>query len=137
MRQQDKDYETSSALFYLKLGMGVGVILLLYLTLIQPLIVAAKITNADHVVTSYEEFQEIYNTVQQICTDLEDLDSYLPEGVSGGFDKKERVLTKHQQLNRWVETYNAKSQMFTRSNWKGNHLPHQLDVNTVCNLNNQ
>jgi len=58
----------------------------------------------------YEEFQEIFNTCQKLNTDL-GIIKKLPDNdkMFEQFSKVQRVATLQQQLNRWVEDYNAKS----------------------------
>jgi hypothetical protein len=51
------------------------------------------------------------------------------------FSKAQRINTIQTNLNRWVETYNAKSKMWGRSLWKSNELPYQL-TNEQFNCNN-
>jgi uncharacterized membrane protein YfbV (UPF0208 family) len=84
----------------------------------------------------YEEFQEIYNTCQKLNTDLQIIQS-TPETDKQfeQFTKSQRVNSIKQNLNRWVEDYNAKSKVWTRSMWKSNSLPYQLSVNDFSNFN--
>jgi hypothetical protein len=82
----------------------------------------------------YEEFQEIYNTCQKLNTDL-DIIQNTPDADKQfeQFTKSQRINSIKQNLNRWVEDYNAKSKMWNRSLWKSNSLPYQLDVNQFSN----
>lgn len=82
----------------------------------------------------YEEFQEIYNTCQKLNTDLSIIQA-TPEGDKQfeQFTKSQRLNSIKQNLNRWVEDYNAKSKVWTRSMWKSNSLPYQLSVNDFSN----
>lgn len=82
----------------------------------------------------YEEFQEIYNTCQKLNTDLEIIQQ-TPESDRQfeQFTKAQRLNSIKQNLNRWVEDYNAKSKVWTRSMWKSNSLPYQLSVNDFSN----
>lgn len=84
----------------------------------------------------YEEFQEIYNTCQKLNTDLAIIQS-TPEADKQfeQFTKSQRVNSIKQNLNRWVEDYNAKSKVWTRSMWKSNSLPYQLSVNDFSHFN--
>jgi len=45
-----------------------------------------------------------------------------------GFSKSERINAIRQNMNRWIEEYNAKSRMITRSAWKSGSLPYQLST---------
>lgn len=84
----------------------------------------------------YEEFQEIYNTCQKLNTDLAIIQQ-TPETDRQfeQFTKAQRLNSIKQSLNRWVEDYNAKSKVWTRSMWKSNSLPYQLSVNDFPNYN--
>mgnify|MGYP001562519287 CR=1 FL=1 len=84
----------------------------------------------------YEEFQEIYNTCQKLNTDLQIIQA-TPESDKqfDQFSKAQRLNAIKQNLNRWVEDYNGKSKVWTRSVWKSNTLPYQLSVNDFSNFN--
>lgn len=85
----------------------------------------------------YEEFQEIYNTCEKLNTDLCNMRE-MPEDDRSfeQFTKPQRINTLKTQLNRWVQDYNAKSNMWNREMWKSDKLPHQLDVNQFNCYNN-
>jgi uncharacterized membrane protein YfbV (UPF0208 family) len=87
-------------------------------------------------IVRYEEFQEIYNTCQKLNTDL-DIIQQTPESDKQfeQFSKAQRLNAIKQNLNRWVEDYNAKSKVWTRSMWKSNTLPYQLSVKDFPNSN--
>lgn len=91
---------------------------------------ARKGTHVDDAVIVYEEYQEIYNTCAQLNTDLCNMKG-VPETdkMFEQFSKPQRVLAIKTNLNRWVETYNAKSKMWGRSLWKSSKLPYELSVN--------
>ena len=84
----------------------------------------------DNAFIHYEEFQEIYNTCEKLNMDLCNMKD-MPEDDRSfeQFTKAQRINTLKTQLNRWVQDYNAKSQMWNREMWKSDKLPHQLDVN--------
>lgn len=99
--------------------------------------VASRSTKiVDNGIIHYEEFQEIYNTCQKLNTDLAIMQQ-TPETDKQfeQFTKTQRLNSIKQNLNRWVEDYNAKSKMWNRSIWKSNSLPYQLDVNQFSNYN--
>ena len=98
-----------------------------------PLQVISKVTDANHIISSYEEFQSIYNTTQDLCVKIAILDS--SNVVSYGISKEERILALKNNLSRWVSEYNAKSRMITKNKWKNPNLPHQLNIKTVCEIN--
>jgi len=91
---------------------------------------ATKATHINDAVIVYEEFQEVFNTCKKLNTDLCNM-ADVPENdpMFLQFSKAQRVLTLKTQLNRWVETYNAKSKMWGRSLWKSKELPYTLNVN--------
>ncbi len=80
-------------------------------------------------VINYEEYREIYQTTQKINTDLCSMRE-LPEKdiMFAQFSKPQRIQQMKQNLNRWIEDYNAKSKMINRSIWKSSELPYQLSV---------
>lgn len=87
-------------------------------------------------IVKYEEFQEIYNTCSKLNTDLGIIES-TPETDKQfeQFSKAQRINAIKQNLNRWVEEYNAKSKVWTHSMWKSNSLPYQLSANDFSNYN--
>jgi len=89
-----------------------------------------KVTEPTHIINSYEEFQEIYNTILDICTKIEILEKSNAE--ADGFSKEERLLNLQNNLSRWVQEYNAKSRMITKNLWKNPNLPYQLKNSEVC-----
>ena len=96
-------------------------------------LICSKSVEATHVqdsVQNYEQFQELYNTCKKLNKDLCNMKS-LPEDdkMFEQFSKAQRVLAIETNLNRWVEEYNAKSNMWGRNLWKSDSLPKQLDVN--------
>jgi hypothetical protein len=90
-----------------------------------------RVTDPDHIIASYEEFHDIYNTCLQLCDDLEVMKN-LPEGESGGFSKAERILALEQNLNRWVNDYNSKSSQISRNVWKHGDLPRRIEKESIC-----
>lgn len=76
---------------------------------------------------SYEEFQEIYNTCQQINKNLcniKDVDEH--DKMFDQFSKTAQQIALRSKMNRWMEDYNAKSKMWNRSVWKSKSLPYEL-----------
>ena len=92
-----------------------------------------KFTQATHIddaVIVYEEYQEIFNTCSQINTDLCNYNAApANDPMFQQFSKAQRILALKANLNRWVETYNAKSKMWGRALWKSSKLPYELSVN--------
>ena len=93
-------------------------------------------THMDDAVQNYEQYQEIWNTCEKLNTDLCNMKD-IPETdkMFEQFSKAQRVLAIKTNLNRWVEDYNAKSNMFGRSLWKSSELPYQL-TNEQFSCNN-
>lgn len=97
---------------------------------------AEEATHLKDAVIVYEEYQEIYNTCVKLNTDLCNMKDLPDDDVMfEQFSKAQRINTIQTNLNRWVETYNAKSKMWGRSLWKSNELPYQL-TNQQFNCNN-
>lgn len=90
----------------------------------------------DNAIIGYEEFQEIYNTCEKLNTDLAIIQQ-TPETDKQfeQFTKYQRINSIKQNLNRWVQDYNAKSKMWNRALWKSNTLPYQLNVTQFDNYN--
>lgn len=97
---------------------------------------AVVATHIDDATQVYETYQELYNTCQQVNTDLGNMKALSEDDkMFEQFSKAQRINTLKGQLNRWVEDYNAKSKMWGRSNWKSSSLPYQLSVNQFSNYN--
>jgi len=88
----------------------------------------------ENAVISYDEYQDIYATCKKCNTDLgiiketPDNDAQFDQ-----FSKAQRINTIKQNLNRWVEEYNAKSKHIDKKWWKSDELPYKLDVNQFSN----
>lgn len=94
-----------------------------------------KATHIEDATLRYEEYQEIFNTCSKLNTDLCNMKA-MPEDdpMFDQFSKGQRILQIQTNLNRWVEEYNAKSNMWGRSLWKSSALPYELNVNQFnCN----
>jgi hypothetical protein len=87
--------------------------------------VVDKTTEPEHIINSYEEYEEIYSTCNKLCDDISNYKNMEVDKTSG-FSKQERILNLETQLNRWIREYNAKSRMITKNMWKSNKLPYQL-----------
>ena len=83
----------------------------------------------------YEEFYSMYNTCQKLDADI-GVTIAIPDSDAtfSQFSKAQRVGMLKMQLNRWINEYNAKSRMSSRSLWKSTTLPYQLDSNDFKNL---
>ena len=84
---------------------------------------------ANTAIIRYEEFQDTYNTCKKLNTDLCNMKE-LPDTdkMFDQFSKAQRINTIKTNLNRWVEDYNAKSEMWNHSLWKSSTLPYQLST---------
>lgn len=85
-----------------------------------------KVTEPDHIINSYEEYEEIYAACQKLCDDIRNYNTMDVDETSG-FSKQERILNIENNFNRWIREYNAKSRMVTRNLWKSESLPYKLD----------
>jgi hypothetical protein len=113
-------------------AMVVGILIFLLVILYALGLFTKGVT--DNAFVRYEEYQEIYNTCQQVNTDIGIIKA-LPESdkMFEQFSKAQRIAALQSKLNRWVEEYNAKSKMWNRSLWKSSTLPYQLSVNQFSN----
>jgi len=118
----------SFVLFIAILGLSYGV----YHWVSKPARLVDKLTEPDHIINNYEEFQAMYNTTQDICTKIQVLESSKVEAK--GFSREERLLNLQNNLSRWVQEYNAKSRMLTKNKWKNPNLPYQLKIDSVCTV---
>ena len=85
-------------------------------------------------ISDYEEFQEIYNTCLKLDTDIATYHSIPADDKTFNMFSKEGVIAqKKQNLARWVEDYNARSRVWTRSMWKSSSLPYELKVEDFPN----
>lgn len=93
------------------------------------------ITNSmENAVISYDEYQDIYGTCKQINSDLgviKETPDNDPQFLQ--FSKAQRVNTLKQNMNRWVNEYNAKSKHIDKKWWKSDALPYELNVNQFSN----
>jgi len=90
----------------------------------------------ENAVISYDEYQNIKATCDQLNTDLGIVQS-TPETDRQfeQFTKAQRINATKSNLNRWVEEYNAKSKHIDKKWWKSDALPYQLNVNDFSNYN--
>jgi len=103
----------------------IGFVLRLVFT---PAALVEKATDPDHIISNYEEFQNMYNTCQKLDADLKTIrETPDADPMFAQFSKGAQVAAKRQQMTRWVNEYNAKSKMINRNLWKSNALPYQLN----------
>lgn len=94
-------------------------------------------TSMENAVTSYDEYQNIYATCNQLNADLGVIQS-TPDNDKqfSQFSKSQRINAIKSNLNRWIEEYNAKSKHIDKKWWKSSELPYQLSSNQFSNYNN-
>ena len=95
------------------------------------------ITNSmENAVISYDEYQNIYATCNQLNTDLGIVQSTPDKDKQfEQFSKAQRINAIKSNLNRWVEEYNSKSKHIDKKWWKSDALPYQLSVEQFSNYN--
>lgn len=81
-------------------------------------------------IVNYEEFHNMKHACEKLNEDLCNLNR-LPDNdkLFEQFSKSAQITAKRNELNRWIMEYNAKSEMITRSTFKSNSLPFQLNKN--------
>ena len=85
-------------------------------------------------VISYDEYQDIYATCTQLNSDLGIIkDTPETDSQFSQFSKPQRVNAIKQNLNRWINEYNAKSKHIDKKWWKSSELPYQLTTNQFTN----
>lgn len=93
-----------------------------------PAALVERATDPDHIISNYEEFQNIYNTCQKLDADLKTIrETPDADPMFAQFSKGAMVAAKRQQMTRWINEYNAKSKMLNRQYWKSTSLPYQLN----------
>lgn len=113
----------------------IAVLLLILLTSLFVITQTKKATHLDDAVLNYEQYQDLYNTCQKINTDICNMKDVPEQDIMfAQFSKAQRINTLRSQLNRWIEDYNAKSNMWGRQLWKSSSLPYQLSqTDFPCN----
>lgn len=92
--------------------------------------------SAEDAVVNYDEFQSEYNTCSKLNTDLGILQTTPDNDPQfAQFSKAQRENAIKQNLNRWVEEYNARSKEIDKNLWKAKALPYQLSVTDFSNFN--
>lgn len=146
-----KDYSRKEVKEYMDEGSWVarsliwkvaGLVLLIALVgfgikvLLTPVALVEKATDPDHIISNYEEFQNMYNTCQKLDADLKTIRA-TPDSdpMFAQFSKGAMIAAKRQQMTRWVNEYNAKSKMINRQYWKSPSLPYQLNEEDFPNYN--
>ena len=85
-------------------------------------------------VISYDEYQDIHATCIQLNSDLGVIkDTPETDPQFSQFSKQQRINTLKQQLNRWINEYNAKSKHIDKKWWKSSELPYSLESNQFSN----
>lgn len=88
----------------------------------------------ENAVISYDEYQDIYATCKQINDDLGVIKETPETDVQfAQFSKAQRINSLKQNLNRWINEYNAKSKHIDKKWWKSDELPYKLDKSQFSN----
>ena len=88
----------------------------------------------ENAVISYDEYQDIYATCQQIDMDLEVVKATSADDPQfAQFSKEQRINALKMNLNRWIQDYNAKSKHIDKKLWKSKELPQTLTTNFFPN----
>ena len=95
-----------------------------------PAQLVGKVTDANHIIYTYEEFQNSHNAILSVCQKIDNTKKLTKE--SAGFSNEERVLALENKLSTLVADYNAKSKMITRQMWKSKDLPHTINELNIC-----
>src|SRR5574343_416411 len=78
----------------------------------------------------YQEFQEIYNTINQINQNVCNIKQINEsDKMFKDVTKSQQILALQNQANRWIGEYNAKSNLINFNIWKSESLPKTLNVN--------
>lgn len=124
MNDYDIDYKTGRKwawrIFGILLLMG-----LITGVLSRACAVSDKLLDEDRAVSTYEDFHNMYQQAEQLCSDIAVMEH--ADSLSGGFSKQERILGLENKLNEVIRDYNAKSEAWTRNMWKDEDLPHTLN----------
>ena len=84
-----------------------------------------KVTNSTHIISSYEEYEDMYAACEKISQDICVLEKS-DVSETAGFNKSERLLSYENKMNRWINEYNSKSRQIHKNLWKSSDLPHKL-----------
>lgn len=121
---------------YIMLGILAIIILVVVSFGIRSCNIGAKHVNdsMENAVISYDEYQNIFATCEQINADLGVIKE-TPENDAQfeQFSKQQRINALKQNLNRWINEYNAKSKHIDKKWWKSSELPHTLQTNQFSN----
>lgn len=85
-----------------------------------------KVTDATHIISSYEEYEDMYATCEKISQDICVLEKSNVDATTG-FSKSERLLNYENNMNRWINEYNSKSRQKHKNLWKSSDLPYKLN----------
>jgi|ERR1700722_3432546 len=92
--------------------------------------------SVEDAVISYDDYWDMYHTCEKLNTDLGIIET-TPDNDKQfeQFSKSQRENAIKQNLNRWVQEYNAKSKHIDKRYWKSPDLPYELSVNNFSNYN--
>lgn len=91
-----------------------------------------KVTEPNHIINSYESFQNKYNACLSICNKIKVAESSEEDAFEGGTSKATVIRNYNELLVTRIQEYNADSKKITKNQWKSGDLPYQLDIETIC-----
>ena len=88
----------------------------------------------ENAVINYDEYQNIYAACEQINLDLGVIKETPEEDPQfAQFTKMQRINSLKMQLNKLIQTYNAKSKHIDKVLWKSKELPQTLKTDLFPN----
>lgn len=96
----------------------------------KPARLVDKLTEPDHIIQSYEEYENMYEACITLCSKISALESSNVNDPE--FSTSERLLALQNLLDTRIGQYNAKSRMITKNMWKSKVLPYQLSRDSLC-----
>jgi hypothetical protein len=126
-RTESEDMQEARQFGRMALWLFAGLLLVISLFSIIWFIGSRTVQTADNAIVHYEEFQRIYNATQALNEKLCTMNK-IPETdvMFKDFSKAAQMNGLRNNLNRWIQEYNAKSNMWNRSLWKSKELPYEL-----------
>lgn len=113
------------------LGLGLGFIVLVVLLSFMGWCGQQASKVAAPAVERYEEFQSMYNAAEASYQKMCQIERIPADDKMFDLISKAAQLQAQQSiLTRWINEYNAKSKMWTRSVWKGGKLPYELSASS-------
>jgi hypothetical protein len=118
---------------YLGVILFVAFVVISFLVIGKGCSVANKVTDADNILYSQQQFETLYEQCRALCAKIEV--TKVADSVSGGFTRAERLMSLKNSLSEVVAEYNSKSNSVRQGFWRSSHLPQTLNLETVCSTN--